>query len=380
MARLYVFHTITIPFHTTGEMLSRNLQDEVLFLPPFLNPTVMNRIATFFLFAAVLLVIPVGCRHKNPNNLLNPDENAVYYWRTWFNTNDYEKQFLTDHNIKTMYIRFFDVEPNDGWNEHDKCKPVATITFPFDEPVPDLNIVPVVFITPEAIVEYETFTDHLAHRIYAMCLKNSIPVKEVQFDCDWTTSTREAYFQFLIDVREMLKKYFGKDVAVSSTIRLHQLAQTPPAVDYGVLMCYNTGDFKDFKTRNAILDAKDVQPYLKYLNQYKLPLKLALPDYSWDVEFDGKKKFRRLNRSQNPSDVYDTTKLKCLGDGMFEIINDIPDEMVKYIRHEEVSAATILEVKSMVEKNYGKMPIVLYHLDSDQLSKYNHDELKEIFD
>ena len=152
-----------------------------------------------------------------------------------------------------------------------------------------------------------------------------------------------------MDVRKALKTYFGKDIKVSSTIRLHQLAQTPPAVDYGVLMCYNTGDFKDFKTKNAILDIKDVQPYAKYLKQYKLPLKLALPDYSWDVEFDGNKSF-------------------------------VPKEAVKYIRHEEVSAKTILDVKALVEKNYGKMPIVLYHLDSVQLSKYNDDEIKAFFD
>jgi hypothetical protein len=34
----------------------------------------------------------------------------------------------------------------------------------------------------------------------------------------------------------------------------------------------------------------------------------------------------------------------------------------------------------LVEKNYGKMPIVLYHLDSLQLSKYNDNEIKAFFD
>jgi hypothetical protein len=340
----------------------------------------MKRIAIPFVLAAALLTALAGCRYKNPSNMLKADDHAVYYWRTWYSTNDYEKRFLADHDIKTMYIRFFDVELNKEWHDQDKCKPVATITFPSDEPLCHANIVPVIFIAPEAIVEYETFTDHLAHRIYAMCVKNSIPINEVQFDCDWTPSTREAYFQFLVDVRGVLKKYFNRDIAVSSTIRLHQLAQTPPTVDYGVLMCYNTGDFKDFNTRNAILDAKDVQPYLKYLKKYKLPLKLALPDYSWDVEFDGNRSFVRLNRNEYPYNCCDTNKLKSMGDGMYEITGDVPVEAVKYIRHEEVPATAILEVKSMVEKNYGKMPIVLYHLDSVQLSKYSRDEIKDIFD
>jgi hypothetical protein len=319
----------------------------------------------------------VGCQQKNSYNTLPKDENAVYYWRTWYSTNDYEDNFLKSNNIQTMYISFFDVEINDRWDSKDKCAPVATIHFPEDQPLGKFNVVPVIFITPEAIKEYESFTDHLAHRIYAMCVKNKLEINEVQFDCDWTKSTRDAYFQFLIDVRKALKTYFEKDIAISSTIRLHQLAQTQPEVDYGVLMCYNTGDFKDFKTKNAILDIKDVQPYAKYLKQYKLPLKLALPDYSWDVEFDGNKSFVRLDRYNC---YYDTAKLKKLGYGMYEITGDVPEKAVKYIRHEEVSAKTILDVKALVEKNYGKMPIVLYHLDSVQLSKYNDDEIKAFFD
>jgi len=331
------------------------------------------------LFCVAALLCCTGCRHKNPNNTLYSGENSVYFWRTWYSTNDYERQFLSDNHIQTMYIRFFDVEPNRGWRDDDKCVPVATISFDNEESFDDYNVVPVVFITPEAIVEYESFTDHLAHRIYAMCKKHNITINEVQFDCDWTQSTHDAYFQFVKDVRMALKTYFGKDIKVSSTIRLHQLAQTPPEVDYGVLMCYNTGDFKDFKTKNAILDIKDVQPYAKYLKKYQLPLKLALPCYSWDVEFDATKKFMRLNRS--PHEWYDTTQLKNLGGGLYEITSDdIPDKAVKYIRHEEVSAETIMQVKSLVEKNYGRMPVVLYHLDSVQLIKYNPDEIKAFFD
>ena len=348
---------------------------EVLFLPRIFNPKTMRK--TAILMCAAVLLCLTGCRHKNQHNKLDNNENSVYFWRTWYSPNDYEKRFLADNDIQTMYIRFFDVEPNLDWNAQEKCKPVATIMFPDDEPLSNFNIVPVVFITPDAIKEYASFTDPLAHRIYAMCVKNNIEIKEVQFDCDWTTSTREAYFHFLEDVRKVLKTYFGKDIALSSTIRLHQLAQTPPAVDYGVLMCYNTGDFKDFNTRNAILDSKDVQPYVKYLKDYALPLKLALPVYSWDVEFNGNKSFVRLNRSYPNHDI---SNLKSLGNGMYEIPGDVPENAVKYIRHEEVSAETILDVKSLVEKEYGEMPIVLYHLDSVQLSKYNNDEIEAFFD
>ena len=88
------------------------------------------------LLAAMALCL-AGCRLKNPNNRLNADENAVYYWQTWYSTNHYEKEFLHNNDIRTMYIRFFDVEPNHGWNDHDKCRPVATITFSDDESLRD---------------------------------------------------------------------------------------------------------------------------------------------------------------------------------------------------------------------------------------------------
>lgn len=335
---------------------------------------------TILMCVAVLLCL-TGCRHKNPHNTLPKDGNAVYYWQTWYSTNHYEDNFLAVNNIKTMYVRFFDVELNRKWDIKDKCSPVATIYIPNGQPLRDFNVVPVIFITPEAIKEYKSFTDHLAHRIYAMCVKNTITINEVQFDCDWTKSTRDDYFQFLVDVRKALKNYFGRDIAVSSTIRLHQLAQTPPAVDYGVLMCYNTGDFKKFKTQNAILDVTDVQPYAKHLQNYALPLKLALPVYSWDVEFDANKNFIQLNSNNYCFDNYDSSCLKNLGHGMYEILGTtFPDRAVKYIRHETVSAKTILEAKTLMEKYYGKMPVVLYHLDSIQLSKYNNDEIKAFFD
>ena len=116
---------------------------------------------------------------------------------------------------------------------------------------------------------------------------------------------------------------------------------------------------------------------LSYLIEQRGIRKIALPDYNWNVEFDGNKSFVRLDRS---SPRYDTANLKSLGDGMYEIAGDVPENAVKYIRHEEVSAKTILDVKSLIEKEYGEMPVVLYHLDSVQLSKYDNDEIKAFFD
>ena len=51
----------------------------------------MKRIAIPFVLAAALLTALAGCRYKNPSNMLKADDHAVYYWRTWYSTNDYER-------------------------------------------------------------------------------------------------------------------------------------------------------------------------------------------------------------------------------------------------------------------------------------------------
>lgn len=309
--------------------------------------------------------------------------NSVYYWRTNFSLNEDEWNFLKDNEIKKMYVRFFDVDVNHNPKFNDVCAPVASINlyssdWDFLRHL-DIEIVPVVFITPEAIKSYSTFTDFLARRLSAMCFENNIVgIREVQFDCDWTTSTRQSYFNFLVDIREYLNQYFQDTIQISTTIRLHQLAQEAPKADYGVLMCYNTGDFKDFDTENSILDVKDVKQYVnRKLKDYPLPLTLALPTYSWCVEFDENKEFVCLNKSDCP--VNDTSKYKLLSGNRYEVIDRLPESATKYVRYEEVSAQTILEVKKMVNRFCSNKSVILFHLDAEQLSKYSDNEIQAFF-
>ena len=51
-----------------------------------------------------------------------------------------------------------------------------------------------------------------------------------------------------------------KEIALSITVRLHQLREPAPPADRGVLMLYNTGALKAHDTRNSILDLADVKP------------------------------------------------------------------------------------------------------------------------
>ena len=94
--------------------------------------------------------------------------------------NDYERDFLHKHDIKKMYLKFFDVDKS--W-EGEQAVPLATTIF-IDSIPSNLEIVPTVFITSEAIADYPQFIDKLLTRVIDMADVNGIKFGEMQIDCD----------------------------------------------------------------------------------------------------------------------------------------------------------------------------------------------------
>lgn len=202
---------------------------------------------------------------------------SVYYWSTTMDMDSTKTAFLKRHGISRMYVRFFDVVRSaDGGS-------VPNATIRFASPMPaGVDVVPVVFVMPECMKGDRAALAHkIVERVRQMCATNDVEgVKEMQVDCDWTVTTRRLYYDFM---RIMLDECHRHGLRLSSTIRLHQLAQAPPPADRGVLMVYNTGDVTDIKCRKPILDMHDAAPYLGFLHDYKLPLSAAYPVFSWRV-------------------------------------------------------------------------------------------------
>ena len=91
-----------------------------------------------------------------------------------------------------MYAKFFDVVYN--WD--DKIMPVGTMIF-IDKVPQDIEIVPTVYISSEAIAHYEEFKDKMLKRVEDMASANGVKFGEIQIDCDWTESSAEKYFAFM---------------------------------------------------------------------------------------------------------------------------------------------------------------------------------------
>jgi hypothetical protein len=107
--------------------------------------------------------------------------------------------------------------------------------------------------------------------------------KEIQLDCDWTESTKTAYFAFLSALKA---KHAG--VSLSATIRLHQIKYRErtgvPPIDRGMLMFYNMGKFSADPDARSIFDPDAAARYVGRLHDYPLALDVALPIWSWVVE------------------------------------------------------------------------------------------------
>lgn len=274
----------------------------------------------------LLLLMVTSCQQRERL----AEGNAVYYWRTDFRLDSTERAFLSLYNINKVYCRYFDVV----MNEEQGPIPNATITFSDSLPT-GVEIIPTIYITEDCMhQEPKGLAEKLVKRIQQMNETNDIKgVQEIQIDCDYTSKSRKVYYQFLKEVKATWKQ------RLSTTIRLHQLSMEEPPIDYGALMLYNTGDPRKWTERNPILDAHDVYPYVKRLDDYPLPLAAAYPVFSW-----------------------------------LRVIQGVNIEHT-------VEADEIIKVKQMVEKERKDLchAIITYHLDKENINRYKPETYEEIF-
>ena len=275
----------------------------------------------------LLCLLMAGCSERQELT----EGNAVYFWRTDLRLDSTEQSFLQRYHINKVYCRYFDVVIDE---EGAEPKPNATIAF--SSTLSDsIELIPTVYITENCMHQkHPGLAEKIVKRIRQMNETNDIKhVSEIQIDCDYTLKSRKNYYEFLKEV----KQAWGQ--TLSTTIRLHQLSMEAPPVDYGVLMIYNTGDPRKWEERNPILDIRDVQPYLKRLDSYPLPLAAAYPVYQWV-------------------------------------------RTIRNIRIEHtVGADEILRVKEAVEKERSSLKnvIVTYHLDKDNINRYKPETYEEIY-
>ena len=333
---------------------------------------------------------------------------AFYYWKSEFSLSEYEKRALTQNDINKLYIRFFDVD----WDPiSNQAVPKAVVYFKENPPV---AFVPTVFITNRTLeklswggieelakkVQQKIWQIHRQHsqadipRIdnSAKFSRNTLHIHELQIDCDWTLQTKAKYFELLNQLSKQLDanhSHFGYKVALSATIRLHQIkfyrTTGVPPVARGMLMYYNMGDWKSPRTENSILDLNTASRYADYVSDYPLPLDVVLPLFRWAIFYRNGRPLKIINHLshkdfQNSSlfkKASETNQYIALTNTRLWGISVRRGDRFRVeestVNHLSISARTLAQ-----EIQNTKLTFALYHLDSTNLSHYERDSLQQI--
>ena len=355
----------------------------------------------YLLLLAALVALPVflierpdtpAVESLAPEIATHSEMPAVYHWKTTFDLDSADHQFLLTHGIRRIYLRMFDVDDVAG-----EAIPIATTEihsfyFPWKDDYEQLNsdsvyFVPTIYITLDALKlakgREADLAEKIVERVKNMCSYHDddlTHIEALQLDCDWTTSTRESFFALCSATSKAIASK-GLPWQLSSTIRLHQLRQSPPPVDYGVLMVYNTGSFSDPDASNSIINLADVEPYLKFLPAYPLHLDVAYPTYSWQLLFRNRQFIGLLEGI----DTNDRERFAPAGANSFRALSDVPFRNIiirrgDIIRCESSRFSEIAPIKALIEKRLARRPHsnILYHLDSKNLSTFTPNEIDSL--
>jgi hypothetical protein len=311
---------------------------------------------------------------------------GFYHWKKDLNLVDKEEEAMSSSKNTPLYLRCFDVD----WDEERAFiipRSSLKITKPLSENTP---VTPVVFLSNhifEAVPDsqmtaiVEIIWLRLAQNI-SQIEDSGAQISGIQFDCDWTLSTKDKYFKFL----EVMSNYASFDL--SATIRLHQVKYAEktgvPPVKRGMLMFYNMGDLDNPNTKNSILDLETAKLYVEHCKNYTLPLDIALPLFQWAVVTRDGRVVQLLNAA-NTSDFADEEMFQKLENGQYKALestyvhgyfcyeNDI-------IRLENASQEQ-LEAAATMLSNYlpkERRTLCFYHLDNIILQNHPYKELKKI--
>jgi len=323
-----------------------------------------------------------ACSSNKEKSTVTP---AFYHWQTEVHLSSFEKDYLQNFPIHKLYLKFFDVD-----TENEAIVPKALIYGDSLSAVfKNKEIIPTIFITNRTLKDISTvkiadLSEKIVSKINYLATQNQLAFSEIQLDCDWTLTTKTAYFELIENIRHQLPK----ETKISATIRLHQIKFFEktgiPPVGKGILMYYNMGDLEGIETANSILDNEIGQQYLKNGSDYPLQLDVALPIFAWGVLFRNGRMIRLIN-DLRATDLEDNRDFLKIDDTHFTVQKS--NYVKGYYLYEgdeirlETTTQTQLEsaAKLLSPILHGEqVDLVFYHLNETNLRAFPIENLKKI--
>lgn len=315
------------------------------------------------------------------NSNIEKPATSFYHWKSYYEISNTENEYLEKLKVQKLYLRYFDVDFVNG-----QVEPIGKIVVKNDFKYQH-EIIPTIFITNKTFKNIgNKKIDDLIVKIIQL-INNTHQkitektIQEVQFDCDWTNSTREKYFLFLQKIKEK------SNWNISATIRLHQVKYKGktgvPPVDKFVLMCYNTGEVKNIAESNSILNPKIVEQYTTGMSDYPERLEVALPLFSWGVLFR-ERQLIKLIRNIDTFTFEDNKKYKLEGNSVRILESTYLNGYYLYegdeIRLETVTRETLESTSKILREHLKPKEIIYYHLDQSIIKKTDNETLESIND
>jgi len=316
----------------------------------------------------------------------NTVDASFYYWKTAYEPDSIEKHALAQIGAKRLFVRIMDIDTQGPQGE---AVPVSAVTF--REPLPDsVAIVPVVYVVNKVLKDMSAVQqDELAGRLIDFVTAKvkqagKTGFDELQIDCDWTASTKEAYFGLLTALRTRV----ADSVRLTATLRLHQVRNRRssgiPPVDRALLMCYNMGNLRKPGVHNSIMDLREMEIYLKdFLHEYPLPMDIALPLFNWSVVFRNGE-YAGISKRLDPTMLSDTAVFaRNAKSSLYRLKVALPaaglrrGDVVRReeTRWEDLSAAADFLVR---HRRKEKFTLLFYHLDNQVLKSFSDEQLQAI--
>jgi len=337
----------------------------------------------FFFF--LIFILFFSCS----NSSIKKIEPSFYYWQTTLNFDSRDLDFFRSYNINKIYLRYFDVI----WNKENKSAVPSNQIIIDKKSLFPKKIIPVIFITLETLQKIEEgdidkLSDKIIFQIEVISKSNNIlDINEIQIDCDWTISTKLKYFKMLNILKENLK---SKHIILSSTIRLHQIKYFKetgiPPVDKGVLMAYNTSSPYEKTDLKSILDVKTAKNYLRNLKEYKLNLDVALPIFSWAIQYDRYNKFIRLINDSNIAEIKNNNDIINTGSNFYSAKNDTFISTYRILKGDiiKVELSNLDDNENLlkyfiIKTKVENLTIILYDYDKRRVLNEDKNIYKKIF-